>query len=164
MSHRHALLCERRVQPLRRREPRDQRRLARPERCAADALDRKQDVRVPRLAHEREQAEAEGLDDKAARERAPRAEAVDDRSHRDARGELRGAGDRDRDAGRRDSEPAHVVQVDREEREDDPVAERVGDAADLEQPDVAGQLRVERSKVAPHGARLPSFSSASGAR
>jgi hypothetical protein len=38
--HRHALLRERGVQPLGRREPRDERRLARPERGAADPFDR----------------------------------------------------------------------------------------------------------------------------
>ena len=78
-----------------------------------------------------------------AREHALRAEAVDHRPHRDARGQLRSSRDRDRDPGGGDPEPADVGQVDREEREHDAVPERVRDAADLEQPDVAGELRVE---------------------
>ena len=98
---------------------------------------------MPRLAHEREQPEAKCLDDEAGAEHALRSEAVDHGPHRDACDQLRAGRDRDRDPGRRDPEPADVGQVDREEREDDAVPERVRDAADLEQPDVAGKLRIE---------------------
>ena len=101
---------------------------------------------MPRLGHEREQPEAECLDDEAGTEHALRAEPVDHGPDRDARGELRSGRDRDRDPGGRDPEAADVVQVDREEREDDAVPERVRDAADLEQPDVAGELRVSERR------------------
>ena len=141
--HRDALLRERGVKSRGRRQPGDQRRLARPERRAADAFEREQRVRMPRLAHEREQPEPEGLDDEAAAEHAFRSEAVDHGAHRDAGDQLRCRRDRDRDPGGRDPEPADVGQVDREEREHDAVPERVRDAADLEQPDVAGELRIE---------------------
>ena len=45
-------------------------------------------------------------------------------------------------------EAADVVQVDDEERQHDPVPERVEDAADLQQPDVAGQPRIEPAERA----------------
>ena len=52
-------------------------------------------------------------------------------------GETRG-GERD---------PAHVVQVDDDEREDDPVAQRVDDSAGLDEPDLPGQHRVEAAEI-----------------
>ncbi len=141
--HGHALLRERCVEPGGRRQAGDQRGLARPERRAADAFEREQRVRMPRLAHEREQPEPECLDHEAGAEHALRSEAVDHRAHRDAGGQLSRSRDRDRDPRRGDPEPADVGQVDREEREHDAVPERVRDAADLEQPDVARELRIE---------------------
>ena len=72
--HRHALLRERRMQAGGRRQARDQRRLARPERCAPDALEGEQRVRVPRLADEREQPEPERLDHEPGTEHAARPE------------------------------------------------------------------------------------------
>ena len=55
--------------------------------------------------------------------------------------------------GGRDAEAAHVVQVDGEEREDDAVPERVHHAADLEQPDRPGKLRVQAAEVLAHERR-----------
>jgi hypothetical protein len=40
-----------------------------------------------------------------------------------------------------------LVQVDDEERDHDPVAKRVGDAAGLDQPDRTGQLRIQAANV-----------------
>jgi hypothetical protein len=40
-----------------------------------------------------------------------------------------------------------LVQVDDQEREDDPVPERVGYTAGFEQPDRAGQLRIQSAEV-----------------
>ena len=71
--HRQALLRERGVAPRGRREPRDQRRLARPEARRADALDRDQHERLPRLADEREEPEADRLQHEPAAQRQPRA-------------------------------------------------------------------------------------------
>jgi hypothetical protein len=88
-------------------------------------------------------AAPEGLDHEPGTEHASCTEPVDHRAHRDACDQLRCGGDRDRDPGGCDPEPANVGQVDREEREHDPVPERVRDAADLEQPDVAWKLRIE---------------------
>ena len=59
----------------------------------------------------------------------------------------RGAAEGEREARLRERDPAHVVQVDDGEREDDPVAERVHDAAGLDEPDRARQMRVEPAQV-----------------
>ena len=109
----------------------------------AGAFDREQDVRLPRLADEREEAEADRLEHEAAAEREPRADAVDQVPGEDSRREQRRRRDADDQAGRAEREPAHVVQVDDEEREHDPVPEGVDHPADLEQPHLAGQLRIE---------------------
>jgi hypothetical protein len=42
---------------------------------------------------------------------------------------------------------AHLVQVDDQERNHDPVPERVGDAAGLQQPDGTGELRSQPFEV-----------------
>ena len=107
---------------------------------------RHQDEGLPRLPHERQQAEADRLQDEAAAERQPRADAVDQRARRRSRRRAAPPTRRRRQAGRAEPEAAHVVQVDDEEREDDPVPERVDHAADLEQPDVAREPRIEPSE------------------
>ena len=98
---------------------------------------------MPRLADEWEEAEADRLHDQAACEHRARAEAVDERSREDAGGELRRGRRRDDEPRHAESETTDVVQVDDEERQHDAVAERVHDTAELEQPHVARQLRVE---------------------
>ena len=75
--HRHALLREGCVPAGRRSQARDQCRLARPEARAARSLDRDQDERLPRDAHERQEPVADRLQDEPARERGPRADPVD---------------------------------------------------------------------------------------
>ena len=52
--------------------------------------------------------------------------------------------------------PPHVVEVDDEERHDDAVSEHVREAACLEQPDRAGELRIQAADIAgerAHGAQ-----------
>ena len=46
----------------------------------------------------------------------------------------------------RERDPTHVVQVDDDEREHDPVSERVDDAAYLDEPDLARQVRIEPAR------------------
>ena len=53
-----------------------------------------------------------------------------------------GAVDRKRNDGLTNRDPAHVVKADDREREYDPVPECVHDAADLDEPDHARQVRV----------------------
>ena len=62
-------------------------------------------------------------------------------------------------ARQRQREAAHVVQVDDQERDDDPVAEEVREPSQLEQPDRARQLRVQAAEIAPH---RPSLAMCSG--
>ena len=141
--HRHPLLCERCMAPRRRRQAGDQRRLARPEACAAGSLDRDQHECVPWPVHERKQADPERLHDQPAGEHAAGAEPVDQRAGEDARRELGRCRHRDDEPRQPEPESAHVVEVDDEERQDDAVPEGVHHAAELEQPDVARQLRIE---------------------
>jgi hypothetical protein len=127
----------------RRSEARDQRRLARPEARAACPFDRDQHERVPGAPHEREEPEADSLQDQTRAEHPAGTQSVDERSRDQPCRQLCCRRHRDDEA--RDAEPkaAHVVQVDDEERQDEPVAERVHDAAELQQPHLAWELRVE---------------------
>ena len=59
----------------------------------------------------------------------------DERAGDEARGERGGRVDRGREPGEAERDPAHVVQVDDQERQDDPVPERVRQPADLQHPD-----------------------------
>src|SRR6266511_3063764 len=88
--HRHALLRERGVTARGRREPGDERRLARPEPGAPRAFEGNERKGLPRLAHEWQQPVADGLEDEPDGKRTARAEAVDERSGEDAGGELAG--------------------------------------------------------------------------
>ena len=115
-----------------------------------------QDERLPRLADEREEPEADRLEHEAAAERQPRADAVDDDARADPTDEQRRRGDADDQPGSPEREPAHVVEVDDEEREHDPVPEGVDHPADLEQPHLARQLRIELPEHATrHSRTLP---------
>ncbi len=141
--HRQPLLRERGMATARRGQARDERRLARPEGGGSRALDRDQDERLPRLADERHQPEADRLQHESAAECEPWAEAVDHRPGEDPGAELADRRNGDDEARRSQAEAADVVQVDHEEREHDPVPEGVQDAADLEEPDLARQLRIQ---------------------
>ena len=52
-----------------------------------------------------------------------------------------------RAAGEPERDPAHVVEVDEQEREDDAVPERVDERSELEHVDVPRQARVERAEI-----------------
>src|SRR6185436_19459155 len=104
---------------------------------------------LPRAPHEWEEAEADRLHDEPAAEHDPRAEPVDERSGDDPSCQLRGGRRCDDESSDAEGEAAHVVQVDDEERQDEAVPERVHDAAELQQPYLARQLRIERAQP-PH--------------
>ena len=142
--HRQALLRVRRVSAGGGREAREQRRLARPEAGRARALHDHQREGLPGLSHERQQPEADRLQDEPAPSvrRGPKWSISGTRRH--AGDEQRGRRRGHDEPGGAEAEPAHVVQVDDEERYDDPVPERVEHAADLQQPDIPRQLGVER--------------------
>ena len=80
---------------------------------------------------------------RARAERQARADPVDHRSREEARDELGGRGERDDQAGRSEPEAADVVQVDDEERQHDAVPEGVDEPADLQEPDLPRQARIE---------------------
>ena len=149
--HRDALRCKRGVASVLRRERRQQRRLRRPERAAPESRDPVEDERLPGVMHEREQSDRDRHDAERGGEDAARADAIRQRPCGEAREEPT-------DGVRRGDEPcdperdsAHVVQVDDEKREHDPVPEGVDEPADLENPDVPWQLRIQAAEVASHG-------------
>ena len=152
--HRHALLCERRMATVLWRQRRQQRRLARPERAAACSDEHVEHERMPRRADEREQGEAEGHDHQRSGENRARAEPVRERAADEPRAQRGGGVRRDDQPCDAQRDPADVVQIDDQERPDDTVPEHVREAARLEDPDVAGQLRVQAAQVRPHRASL----------
>src|SRR5262249_13215783 len=131
-----------------RREPGDQGRLAGPEPRRAGPFDREQRKRLPRLPDEREQPVADGLYDEAAAERRPGADAVDHGTGEEARGQLRRGRDGHYQPGGAEAESGNIVQVDDQERQDDPVPEGIGDAARLQEPDRPRKPRIEASERA----------------
>ena len=68
------------------------------------------------------------------------------------------------EARRAERDPAHVVQVDEEEREDDAVPERVREAAGEERPELPREVRVERTEVRAHRPRVSRAMEAGGRR
>jgi hypothetical protein len=112
---------------------------------------------VPRLLHERQEPVADGEQQERHGEDGPAAQPVDDRT---AEGDRRDAGDRARRDDQADGvepESADVVQVDEQEREGEPVAERVCEPAELHRPDGARESRIEAAEVVEHaGLRLVS--------
>ena len=123
---------------------------------------------MPRLANERKQRERDCLNQEAEHERVPPADPVDQCARHQPGGQGGGAADRERETRVRERDPAHVVQVDDREWEDDAVAERVHDAACLDEPDGARKVRVEPAEVGrqrSHGVlRYPPCSSRPGSR
>ena len=121
--HADPLERERRVRPLRRRQPREQRRLAGPKTRRPRAFEREQDEGVPRLADEGEQGERDRLEQQSQEQGVPPAETVDECPGPET-GRQRGNSARGkREARGRERDSAHVVQVDDDEREDDPIPE-----------------------------------------
>ncbi len=140
-----------RVSLLTGRERREQARVRRGEAAVSRAGDRGEDERLPGRADEREAAVADGEQEQRGDERPARADPVDQPPAERARdeGDTRDRGDDDPRG--REAEVPDVGQVDDQEREDDPVSERVGDTAGLEEPDGSGQLRVQAAQVRDDG-------------
>jgi hypothetical protein len=125
------------------RQAREQRRLPRPEAGRANAFEPEQRERLPGLADEREERERRGLQEEPEQQRVAPADPVDRRAGREPGRERGHAREREREPGLGERDPAHVVQVDDDERDHDAVAERVHDAARLDEPDRARKVRVE---------------------
>jgi hypothetical protein len=125
----------------------EQRRLAGPEARRADAFEREERVGVPGVPDQREEGEGDELQEQAEDERVAASYLVDERAGAQAGDERGGPADGEREAGLRERDPAHVVQVDDREGEHDPVPERVHDATHLYEPDHARQVRVEPAQV-----------------
>jgi hypothetical protein len=145
--HADALQGKRRVAVLVGRQPREQRRLSRPEARGADALEPEEREGVPRLADQREHRERGRLQHEPEQEGVTSADPIDRPAGAEARDERGHAGEGEREPRLGERDPAHVVQVDDDERDHDPVAERVHDAAGLDEPDRAGQVRIEPAHV-----------------
>jgi len=152
--HRHPLLCECRVAPVGRRQRAEQGRLARPEGTAARADEHVQQQRLPRRADQREEREPHRHHDERAAEDGARPDPVRERPADESGAQCRRRVRSDDHACEAQRDPAHVVQVDDQERPDHSVAEHVRETARLQDPDVARQVRVEASQVRPHGASL----------
>ena len=138
----------------RRGETREQRGLARPEAGCADAFEADQREGLPGLPDQREHHERGRLEGQPEQERVAPADAVDGGACHQPRGQCGHAAEGKREARLGERDPAHVVEVDDDERQDDPVPERVDDAADLNQPDLARQMRVELAEVRGQRAHL----------
>ena len=120
-----------------------------PEEAVAEARHGGGQERLPRMVHRRVPDEADREQDERGREHAPAAEPVDERAGDRAGDERDGGVRREHEAGDRQRDAAHVVEVDQRERQHDAVAERVAEAAELERsaPGAAGVCR--RSGGAP---------------
>ena len=147
--HRDPLLGEGCVATGRRRQARDERRLAGPKAGAPGTLDRNEHEGLPRLPNERQESVADRLEDQPGGERRLRADAVDERPGDHPAQEQRERRDGHDEPCRPEREAADVVQVDDEERQREPVSERVREPADLEQPHRERQARVQAAEVAP---------------
>ena len=141
--HADSLQREGRVGPLGRGEAREQSRLTRPEAGGARSLERQQRERLPRLADQREERKGNRLEQQAEQQRVPPTEAVDDRAGSEAGRQGGDGAGREGEARCGERDPAHVVQVDDDEREHDPVPQGVDDSAALDEPDLPRQERVE---------------------
>src|SRR6266540_2149886 len=140
--------------PLLRREGAEQCGLARPKGAAPKTDDDVQRKRFPRVADQREESEADRHHDQSATQDRPRPDPIGEGTAHEPR-YGRGGGTRgDDQPSDPERDPAHVVQVNDQERSDDAVAEHVREPAGLKDPDVPRQLRVQAAKVAPHRASL----------
>jgi hypothetical protein len=130
--HHDALHRERRRPLLGRGEPGEERRLRRPEAADPDPAHGGDEEALPGHLDERVRGVAHGQDRERHREHRLPSVAVDQRPE-DGPCDDRDDRVRSEDQpGHRETDPAHVVQVDEEERDDDAVPERVQEAADLQ--------------------------------
>jgi hypothetical protein len=133
-----------------RRQARQERGLAGPEAGGARALEPEEREGVPRLADEREQCERDSLQQQSEQQRVAAADPVDDRPRSPARSQRGSPAEREREPGLGERDPTHVVQVDDDEREHDPIAERVDHPAGLDEPDLPRKMWVEPAEVRDH--------------
>jgi hypothetical protein len=121
---------------------------------AVPTFETEQRERLPRLANQREHRECGRLQGQPQQERVAPTDAVDRRARQEPRAQRGHAAEGKREARLGERDPAHVVQVDDDEREGDPVSESVDDTAYLDQPDLSRQVRVELAEVRGQRAHL----------
>ena len=145
--HHHALHREGRRPLARLRQAGDERALARPEAAVSDPRDGGGEEAVPRLVDERIARVPGRHEQQCHRQHAASAEAVDQRAA-DRTGDQPDRRVRAHDeAGHAEADPAHVVQIDEQERVREPVPEGVHERAQLQDLHVARQRRHERARV-----------------
>ena len=148
--HHDALSGERGRAALDRRQPGDHRRLRRPEGAVADPRHDRDRKRLPWFVDQCEAGVAGREETERDGERAAASDSVDKRSG-DGPGDQADGGVRaEHEPGGAEPDPAHVVEVDEREREHDPVAEGVQQAARLQRVHRPRQLRVEAQEPAAH--------------
>ena len=129
----------------------EQARVARREPGVPRARHQGEPESLPRVVHEREAPVTRSEERERAHQRCAGADPVDhapgERAADDPDPEQAG----DDQTGDPQAEVAHAVQVDDEERDHDPVAERVRDTAGLDQPDGSGQLGIQAADVRDDG-------------
>jgi hypothetical protein len=123
--HHHALHGEGLVALLLRRQPRDQRRLARPEPAVPGAGDRARDEALPGVLDENVAPEADRHQPERDCEGQPPSDAINERPSERTRDQSDGSVRADDQTGRREVDVADVVEVDEDERVGEAVPEGV---------------------------------------
>ena len=142
-------------------EPGEQRRLGRPESAVADPRHRAREEALPRALDEGVGGEPDREEPERGVEHPLASDAVDQRA-RDRAGHEADTGVRREDEpGDAEADPALVVQVDEQEREHEPVPERVHQPAHLKQLHRPRQPRVQAREEAQHRERVSTCSSCS---
>ena len=98
-----------------------------------------------------EEADRDGHHEQRADQHALRADLVRERAGDEARAERGGRVHRRGEPREAERDPAHVVQVDDQERQHDPVTEGVRQPADLQDPDRPRELGIQAAEVLAHG-------------
>ena len=99
------------------------------------------------MVDERKAAVADGEQPQRAHQRRPRADEIDEAPGQRCRHQTDRPEGRDDRARICEPEVPDLVEIDDQEREDNPVSKRVCDTACFEQPDGAGQLRIQSADV-----------------
>ncbi len=118
---------------------------------------------MPRLADQGEEREGDSGHDERAAEHDAGAESIRQCAANEARRERRERAGCDYEASDAERQASHVVQVDDQERPDHAVPEHVHEPAGLKDPDLARKLRIQATKVRPHGSRLSGHRGYTGA-
>src|SRR6266511_838243 len=104
-------------------------------------------VRLPRLDHEREAGAPGGAERESAGQRRPPANPVDERAADRVAGEAGERDHRERESGLAEAEPAHLMQVDEEERERQPAPDPRDRVAGDQRPGAAGSWTRARMRL-----------------